>query len=231
MNQRQPVQKRSRERMEQILLAAADQLAKTSNTDELTTTSVSKRSGVPVATIYRYFADRMAIITTLIDREIAELDAGIAADLNELESVSIQTLLDTIMGAHLRFFQNSRRSIVLWFGARHSSRVLARVDARYSTLGAWLLDGCINAGLVRSDAPKWGGESIVWLSDRVFEFIFREDRSAEEQQQIFDEFIEMMVTRLQHYATPTGIDGIPLHQFLEKAGPYAPMNSPAEVDQ
>lgn len=220
MTRRKPVQKRSRERVEQILLAAADVLAKSGGADELTTTSVSKRSGVPVATIYRYFADRVAIIAALIDREIEEIDTAIVERLQRLEVVSLDALLDAFMYAHLRHFQSRRRSILLWFGARNSKTVLDRVDRRYELMGRWLFEGSKAAGMIKLEAPAFGGEAIVWMCDRTFEFIFREDRSAELQEAILREFLEMIANQIRKYATPAGIEGIPVDEFLERSGDY-----------
>lgn len=222
MKRREPVQKRSRERVEQILLAAADVLAKSGGADELTTTSVSKRSGVPVATIYRYFTDRVAIIAALIDRELEEIDRAIVKQIESLETVSLDTLLDTIVMTHMRYFQSHRRSIVLWFGARQSRKVLDRIDRRYAYLGEWVLDSARSAGLLTTDVPAFGGEAIVWLCDRAFEFIFREERSPEDQEAILRELLEMISAQIRKYATPIGIDGIPGDAFLRKTKPFSP---------
>lgn len=222
MRRREPVQKRSRERIEQILLAGADVLAKTGNADDLTTTSVSKRSGIPVATVYRYFADRVAIIATLIDRETAEIDVAINEAIDSLETVSLATLLDTLMWSHLRHFQQSKRSVVLWFGARQSAIVLGRVDGRYKYMADWIFNGSLNAGLAVKDAPVYGGGMIIWLCDRIFEFIFREERTIEEQEAIMREFLEMQLHQIHKYATPSGLAGIPKDEFLAKAGTFAP---------
>lgn len=222
MRRREPVQKRSRERIEQILLAGAEVLAKTGNADDLTTTSVSKRSGIPVATIYRYFADRIAIIATLIDRETAEIDMRINEQLQTLETVTLANLLETLMDTHLHYFQRSKRSVVLWFGARQSPMVIGRIDSRYKYMGDWVFNGSINAGLARPDAPAYGGGMIVWLCDRAFEFIFREERTPEEQQAIMHEFIDMGINQIHKYATQAGLDGIPREEFIAKAGAFEP---------
>lgn len=222
------MQKRSRERIEQILLAAADQLAKAGSADDLTTTSVSKRSGVPVATIYRYFTDRMAIIAELIDRETAEIDQDIRRAVESLDRISLEELLHAMMWAHLRHFQASRRSVVLWFGARTSKRVLSRIDRRYDYMSKWLMAGSIRSGLARPEAPVWGGEMIVWQCDRIFEQIFRKERTPEEQAAIMNEFLEMMMHQIAKYATPEGLKGIPTDEYLELAGAWDPSYGEAE---
>lgn len=222
MTRREPVQKRSRQRVEEILLAAADLLAKSGNTEALTTTSVAKRSGVPVATIYRYFTDRSAIIAALIDRETAELDREIEAELMKLDTITIEALLRTITSAHYRHFKAQRRSIVLWFGARQSSTVLEKIDHRYKSWGEQLVAGCQAAGMVIDDVPVWGGESLFWFSDRVFEFMFRVKRNTAEQQAILEEFIEMLTRQLEKYATPAGIGGVSRDAYLAAAGTFIP---------
>lgn len=217
-----PLQKRSRERVEKIMLAAADELAKTADADALTTTSVAKRSGVPVATIYRYFADRSAIISALIDREMREVDEQLAAELDALELVTFDVLLMTMMRAHLDYFRSSRRAIVLWFGARTSKEVLGRIDRRYTYMGSWLMKGAIGSGMAKPDTPAYGGELIVWTCDRAFEYMFREQRETA----IEDEILEIVVGMLSHtiadYTTPLGREGITHDQFSSAFGRFAP---------
>lgn len=228
MTRREPVQKRSRQRVEEILLAAADLLAKGGTTEDLTTTSVAKRSGVPVATIYRYFTDRSAIIAALIDRETEELDREIEADLMALETVTISVLLETIVFAHYRHFTSQKRSIVLWFGARQSSTVLAKIDQRYSAWGDQLVGGCRDAGMIVDEIPAWGGDSLFWFSDRMFEFMFRVKRSKTEQLEILNEFIEMLTHQLLKYATTAGVEGVSRDEYLAQAGTFIPGGPIAE---
>jgi AcrR family transcriptional regulator len=66
---RQPVQQRSLERWERIVDACAELL------DEhgyaaLTTTQVARRAGVPVGTLYQFFADKDALIQALAARNL-----------------------------------------------------------------------------------------------------------------------------------------------------------------
>lgn len=220
MTRHKPVQQRSRERVEQILLASADLLAKSGGPDSLTTTSVSKRSGVPVATIYRYFGDRSAIIAELIEREIAEIDTAVVEAIKGLERVSLVSLYEAIMVAHLRHFQTHRRAIVLWFGTRQSAKVLERVGHRYDRMAAWLARSSLAAGLVDPKTPPWAAAAIVWLSDRAFEFIFREERTTEEQESILRELVQMVATSLGGHATPAGIEGVTMSEFEAAVGEW-----------
>lgn len=222
---KQPKQKRSRERMEKILLAAADELAKASSAEDMTTTSVAKRSGVPVSTIYRYFADRSAIIEALIDKETAEIDAVVAARLADAESVTITSLLRLIMDSHLEHFQAQRRSVLLWFGARQSKVVSERVNQRYDYLSKWIFDGGTRAGFVNDAVPPWGSDAVIWMCDRIFELIFREERSPHEQRAIMDELLETIEHQIDKYAPEGGPPALDREQFTAAFGEYRPPNS------
>lgn len=217
-----PKQKRSRERVEKILLAAADELARASSAEDMTTTDVANRSGVPVSTIYRYFADRSAIIAALIDKETAEIDDAVREKLSVLERVTMESLLTSIMDAHLEHFQAQRRSVLLWFGARQAKAVSERVNARYDYLGSWIYHGGIEAGFVTSETPPWGGEAIVWLADRAFEFIFRSERSHHEQVQIMALTNRMLVDTMVRYSASGEFMDISREEFESAFGPYAP---------
>ncbi|MBJ7354748.1 MAG: TetR/AcrR family transcriptional regulator [Thermoleophilaceae bacterium] len=220
---RKPKQKRSRERVEKILLAAADELARASTAEDMTTTNVARRSGIPVSTLYRYFSDRSAIIAALIDKETAEIDAVAAERLAKLEEVSVGSALETIMYAHLEHFQDKRRSVLLWFGSRDAKAVLERVNRRYDYLGKWIYDGGLKAGYVEgANTPPWGGDAIIWTCDRCFEFIFREERSKNEQMAIMELFMNMVRSQILAFAPPEGAPVLNHEEFLTAFGPYSP---------
>lgn len=78
-----PVQDRAARRIEQILQAARNHYAKVGR-DRFNTGDVAKMAGCSVGTLYRYFADRVALLDAIdpdrdkarsILEEIAEVDA------------------------------------------------------------------------------------------------------------------------------------------------------------
>lgn len=219
---RRPVQKRSRERLEKILLAAADELAKVSRAEDLTTTSVSRRAGVPVSTLYRYFTDRSDIIAALVDQEMRWLDARVRERLEGAESMDIERLFRTILMTHFEHFRNERRAVIGWFGARQSKVILERVDHRYKHLGAWVVDGSKNAGFVDRPVPEWAGEAIFWLCDRSFEFVFREKRSRDVQDAIVEETVQILFGRFKDYSSAEERIEVDAEAFKEAFGPYDP---------
>lgn len=219
---RRPVQKRSRERLEKILLAAADELAKVSRAEDLTTTSVSRRAGVPVSTLYRYFTDRSDIIAALVDQEMLWLDARVRESLQAAERMDIEKLLRTILFTHFEHFRNERRAVIGWFGARQSKSILERADHRYKHLGDWVVRGSVNAGFVDRPVPEWAGEAIFWLCDRSFEFVFREERSRDAQDAIVEETVQILLGRFRDYSSADELIEVDAETFWDAFGPYDP---------
>ena len=100
--------------------------------------------------------------------------------------------------------------------------MLGRVDRRYAYLGGWLMEGAIRSGMARPDAPAYGGELIVWICDRAFEYMFREERSASTENEIMELAMHMLSQTIAEYTTDLGREGIGRDQFLETFGEYKP---------
>lgn len=64
---RLPVQKRSRERFDRLLDAAAEILAE-GGYDALTTNRVAELAGIPIGSLYQFFPDKQAVVAALSDR-------------------------------------------------------------------------------------------------------------------------------------------------------------------
>src|SRR3981081_3598921 len=86
---RSPVQRRSRERVERILDAAAGLVAD-HGVAELTTRAIAARADVPVASIYQYYADKDEIVLALVERDVDEMDSRVAEAVGALRTLSIR---------------------------------------------------------------------------------------------------------------------------------------------
>ncbi len=69
---REPTQARARQRVADILAAAAD-LISDDGVDAVTTTDVAQKAGVPVGSVYQYFEDASDILRTVQGELAAEL--------------------------------------------------------------------------------------------------------------------------------------------------------------
>ncbi len=205
MARRTPVQRRSRERVERIL-AAAEQLVVSSGLEGLSTRAVARRAEVPVATLYQYFADREAIVTALIDRHISSMDGRIAQALSGLQRYSIRSVVEATVDAYRDDYREHRSYVVLWFQGRMSAEVAAFIRARDDLLADGFHRFATAAGLLRPDTDRIVLRLCFELADRFLEVAYRHDLEGEDR--VVDEGVEMIVTHLERYATPAGIEGV-----------------------
>jgi AcrR family transcriptional regulator len=211
MSRRVPVQRRSRERVELILQAAAELLAE-GGIEALSMRSLAAHAGIPVATIYRYFANREEIITAYLDHELERIDEAVVAGVLALERVTVRSLAEAVALAHMRHHQAHPEGIPVWFGGRLNPAVVERVRELDARLAASLRSATRGAGML-AGAPDFSAELVVRLFDRMFEFVFLVDRTAEEQETIVLAFVDIVACYLERFATPAGLDGISPQQL------------------
>ena len=72
-----PVQRRGIERV-QAILDAAESLLEEQGYESATLKAISERAGIPIASVYHYFADRHQVDAELVQRHLSELDARLS---------------------------------------------------------------------------------------------------------------------------------------------------------
>jgi AcrR family transcriptional regulator len=207
------VQRRSRERVEQILAAATELLAR-DGVDGLTMRALAERTGIPVATIYRYFANRDEIIAAYLDRQLEQIEAAGARALLELDRVTFRSMAEAVGVAHMRHHQAHPEGIPVWFGGRRNAAVLDRVRELDARLALSLRVAARGTGML-AGAPDFSAELLVRLFDRMFEFVFVQQRTAKEQKAIVLSFVDMISTHMERFATPAGMKGIDAGEFVQ----------------
>ena len=207
-----PVQRRSRERVEQIL-AAADELLAQGGVEAVTTRSLAAHAGIPVATIYRYFDNRDAIIAAYLGHQLEEIERSVTRAVLGIERVTIRSLVETVALAHLRHHQAHPEGVPVWFGGRLNTAVVERVRELDERQAAALRAAVRGTGMT-ANVPDFGADLVVRLFDRMFEFVFATQRTAAEQEQIVLALVGMAATYLEGYASKAGLDGVPAADFL-----------------
>jgi AcrR family transcriptional regulator len=224
-----PVQRRSRARLELILQAAAELLGE-GGVDALTTRSLAQRTGIPVASIYRYFDNRDEIIAAYLDRELEAIEAAQTAALLSLERVTFRSMAEAGALAHMRHHQQHPEGVPVWFGGRLNAAVVERVRTLDARLAAAFQAAVRSSGLM-SGVPDFVAELLVRLFDRMFEFVFLAERSEAEQEAIVLAYVDMIATFMERYATEAGREGMPAEEFvaaLARSGEKAPLAPEAE---
>lgn len=221
VTRRTPVQRRSRERVEQILQAAVELLAD-SGVEGLTMRALAARTGIPVATIYRYFANRDEIIAAYLDQELEKIEESALAAVSDVDRVTVRSVVEAVALAHMHHHQTHPEGVQVWFGGRSNPAVVDQVRLLDARLAASFRGATQATGMLERELPEFRADLLVRLFDRMFEFVFMVKRTAQEQRAIVLAFVDMIASYLERSATRAGIEGIPAAEFVEALGERAP---------
>jgi AcrR family transcriptional regulator len=212
VTRRVPVQRRSRERVELILKAAAELLAE-GGIDALTTRSLAERTGISVGTIYRYFDNRDAIITAYLDHDLERIEESVTSALMALERVTFRSMAEAGALAHMRHHQAHPEGVPVWFGGRLNAAVVDRVRTLEARIAASLRSAVAGTGLTEG-GPEFIAALLVRLFDRMFEFAFVVKRTPKQQEEIVLTFVDIVATYMERFATPAGLEGVSAEEFV-----------------
>ena len=196
---RLPTQARSRERVERILDAAA-QLVVAEGVEGLTTRSIAESAGLPVASLYQYFADKEAVLLALCERDMAEMDDQVAEDLAAAGELTMAGLVETSMRAFVKVYHRRPAFMQIWMRGRTNTAVYDYGRHHNKRITENLLAYAAGLGLVDqgsySDAELAAiGELAVELGDRAFQLAFERDPHGDEF--LIDEAIDLVAGYLQ----------------------------------
>jgi AcrR family transcriptional regulator len=170
-----PTQARSRQRLADVLDAAARVLA-VDGAPGFTTNRVAEAAGVPVGSIYRYFEDKEALAEALAVRfwsEFAELVAGVAdADEGAHLADPGATVLETLAAG----FRARPAFLALWYGGLRSARVReATRSARTAIGGSVQRILAVHWPQAGADARDAVARMLVIAGDGLLREAFRSD--------------------------------------------------------
>ena len=203
---RVPQQSRSIERVERILDAAAE-LVVAEGVDALTTRGVADLAEVPVASLYQYFADKDEILLALVERDVAEMDAQVAADLARLDVLSVASIVETTMRAFVKVYLRRPAFVVIWLRGRTNTAINEFCRAHNKRVAADLFRLARDAGLVRPGTRRVHAELAVEVGDRVFQLAFETRMRGDKV--LITEGMELVRSYLERHATEAGIEGVP----------------------
>ena len=204
---RVPTQARSRRRVEDIL-DATERLVVRRGVDALTTRDIAEAAGVPVASLYQYYADKEGLLLALAERDMAEMDAQVAEDLARVEVLTVSSMVRSVMASFVTVYHRRPGFVQIYlrgrtnlavheFGREHNARVAA--DLRQFAIDAGIAD--------RTLSPRVA-QLAVEVGDRVFQLAYEtKDRG---DRKLIEEGITMMTAYLERHATPAGLTGVRL---------------------
>lgn len=191
---RLPTQARSRERVERILDAAAQRVL-AEGVEGLTTRSIAETAGLPVASLYQYFADKEAVLLALCERDMAEMDDQVAEDLAAAGELTMAGLVETSMRAFVKVYHRRPAFMQIWMRGRTNTAVYDYGRHHNKRITENLLAYAAGLGLIAqgsySDAELTAiGELAVELGDRAFQLAFERDPHGDEF--LIDEAIDLV---------------------------------------
>ena len=202
---RVPTQERSRRRVEEILDAAA-RLVVERGVEALGTRDIAQAADVPVASLYQYFAAKEDVLLALAERDMAEMDEQVVADLDRLDVLTVATLVRSVMESFVAVYHRRPAFVEIYLRGRSNAAVARFGREHNARVAAMLRDFAIDTGLARPDLPALAPELAVEIGDRVFQLAFEHDRRGDDV--LVEEGIAMVTAYLERYATPAGLAGI-----------------------
>lgn len=155
----------------QAILDAAETLLAEQGYDAATLKAMGERAGIPLASVYHYFADRAQVETELAQRHLRELDARVGAMLDAAPA-TLPEICDAIVDVYLGYFREHPSFAVLWYAGRNST--LGELASVFDVAQAGRLwRHLVDRGLIRSDTPVLVVELAFEAGDRVFDVAFR----------------------------------------------------------
>ena len=207
MERRVPQQVRSRDRVQRIL-EVAGQIVVEHGVEAATTRAIAREAGLPVASLYQYFADKEAVLLALVERDIAEMDAQVAEDLGALPVLSVRSLVETTMRAFVKVYHRRPTFVTIWFRGRSNQAVLDYCRTHNKRMAAALFDVARSIGMTREGADGLHAELAVEVADRLFQIAFEESITGDPR--VIEEGIDLVTAYVETHSTPAGIAGIPV---------------------
>ncbi|WP_139977570.1 TetR/AcrR family transcriptional regulator [Nocardioides litoris] len=194
---RAPVQERSRRRVEAILEATAD-LVLDRGVEAITTREIAEAAGVPVASLYQYFADKEGVLLALAERDMAEMDEQVVADVARVAPTSVAVLVETVMRSFTTVYARRPAFVEIYLRGRTNTAVHAFGRAHNGRIARTLREVAVDGGLARADLPEAAAVLAVEVGDRVFQLAYEHDRTGDTA--LVEEGIVMMTAYLERYA-------------------------------
>lgn len=116
----EPTQRRSTQRLDALLDAAAEIVDET-GFERLTTQMVAERAGASIGTVYRYFPDRVAVLHALRERSIRRYRERVADDMERAELGTWWDVVDVAFDAYATLYRDEAGFSVVHTGRRETA--------------------------------------------------------------------------------------------------------------
>ena len=202
---RVPQQERSRRRVEAILDAAA-RIVVAEGVDAVGTRSIADLAGVPVASLYQYFADKDDILLALVERDIAEMDQRVGERVGALKRISLESLVEATIAAFTEVYAERPAFVMIYLRGRTNQAIRDYGRDHNRKVAAMLFGFAADLGLTVPEVTVLIAELAVEMGDRLFQLAYEETLDGDPA--IINEAVIVITTYLERYATPAGLTGV-----------------------
>lgn len=202
---RVPQQSRSRGRVEKILDTAAEQVL-ANGVEALGTRSIAEAAGVPVASLYQYFADKDDILLALVERDLTAMNELVRSSVGALTRLTVAGLVAASMDAFIESYRRRPAFIMIWLRGRTNTAIKEYCLEHNRRIAISLFDRAKALGLLTEDADVCHTEIAIEVGDRLFEKAFESDMEGDPL--ILAEARKLVTAYLELYASPAGLSGV-----------------------
>lgn len=174
--------------------------------EALSTRDIAQAAGMPVASLYQYFGAKEDVLLALVERDMAEMDAQVMADLGTLETLSVALLIRSVMESFVRVYHRRRAFVVIYLRGRSNAAVGQFGRAHNRRIAATLREFAMTEGLADPDLPPAAAELAVEVGDRVFQLAFEHTLAGDPF--LVEQGIALVTGYLERFATPAGLAGV-----------------------
>jgi AcrR family transcriptional regulator len=197
LRRRQPVQERSRKRVERILASALN-LLNAGGADAVTTRAIASAAGIPVATVYQFFPNREAILVELLEAFLARRDVEGLALLAELTPATLDEVFGEICRFHRDGLAEYPHMADLYYTYRANGMVPDARDLR-AAFAKYLHSRLTEWGIIDAAVPRTALQFAVELGDHIIELAHH---SGPDAARILDEGVRAITSYLRSYDAP-----------------------------
>jgi AcrR family transcriptional regulator len=196
------VQRRRIERVKAILDAAEAILAE-QGYEAATLRAIGERAGIPTASVYHYFGDRLAVETELLQRHLAALRGQTITRLRERGRRTVRDVVDAVIDPLLTYGRGNPSFVELWRERAGTPVELGREFDESLSERTWR--ALIERDLIGVDTPLLAVQLAFEVGDRLFDVAFTRSPGGDET--AMDEGRRIFTAYLETYAPPAPASG------------------------
>ncbi|WP_406864355.1 TetR/AcrR family transcriptional regulator [Streptomyces sp. HUAS MG47] len=195
-----PVTRRGVARV-QALLDAAEQILGEEGYEAATLGAVAKRAGIPVASVYHYFADRHQVDAALMRRHAEAITVLVREAAADPELRTLRDVVDALIDPQLAYCREHPSAVELWHAPGRSPMLVELEEgwgqAQAEEFWYYLLD----RELIVAETPLLAVEVAYEAADRIFGVAFQGSPTGHEA--TIEEARRLMTAYLETYSPKT----------------------------